>query len=399
VSGGLAELLQRLHRRRFELEEAVRTRVYAIADPNEAEDPVYLHGFQIALHAATDFAFAAARDEERVPPVPPALLIQARLAAFSGVSLDIVLRRYLAGYTVLHDYFVDEADETLDSAVLKRLLRSHATTFERLLAAVSEEYRREAPRQPLTLARRRAEQVRRLLDGEIVEGEMLDYELGVHHLGIFLFGSESLHAIKRLSRSTDSRLLWVEADSGSTWAWLGSRYPLDVSEVQEQARREWRGGFPIGMGEVAEGLAGWRLTHQQAKAAFKVSLRRRESIVRYREVALLASALGDEVLGTSLRDLYLDPVSHGGADGGAGAETLRAYFAAGGKISSAAAALGVNRNTVAERLRAIETRLGCTIASCSAELEVALGLDLLEDPKPLNGPSGLPDMSVIRLAK
>lgn len=399
MSKGLDELLQRLYRRRFELEEAVRTRVYAIADPNEAEDPVYLHGFQTALHAATEFAFAAARDEERVPPVPPALLIQARLAAFSGVSLDIVLRRYLAGYTVLHDYFVDEADATLDGAVLKRLLRNHAMTFERLLAAVSEEYGREAPRQPLTLAKRRAEQVRRLLDGEIVEGSMFDYEFEVHHLGIFLFGSESPQALKDLARSTDSRLLWVEADSGSTWAWLGSRNPLDVSEVQGHVREEWRGRFPLGLGEVAEGLAGWRLTHQQAKAAFKVSLRRREPTVRYREVALLASALGDEVLSTSLRHLYLDPVSQGGTDGGVGAETLRAYFEAGGKISSAAAALGVNRNTVTERLRTIETRLGSTIASCSAELEVALKLDFLADPRPLSGPSGLPDMSVIRLAK
>jgi hypothetical protein len=40
----------------------------------------------------------------------PILLVQARLAARSDVSLDIVLRRYFAGYSLLGDFLVGEAD-------------------------------------------------------------------------------------------------------------------------------------------------------------------------------------------------------------------------------------------------------------------------------------------------
>jgi DNA-binding PucR family transcriptional regulator len=58
-------------------------------------------------------------------------------------------------------------------------------------------------------------------------------------------------------------------------------------------------------------------------------------------------------------------------------ETLRAYFATGHNASSAAAALGVRRHTVASRLRAIEERLKRTLSSCAAALELALRLEEL----------------------
>ena len=45
----------------------------------------------------------------REAPVPVALLAQARLAARVGVSLDAVLRRYFAGYTLLGDFLIEEA--------------------------------------------------------------------------------------------------------------------------------------------------------------------------------------------------------------------------------------------------------------------------------------------------
>lgn len=387
--------MRRLQRRRDELEEAVRTRVYAVADPNDAQDPVYLHGFQVALEAAVDFAFAAARGEEELPSVPPALLIQARLASFSGVSLDTVLRRYLAGYTVLHSFFVDEANDALEGPLLKRLLNSHATAFDRLLAAVSEEYRREEPRQPLGLAERRAEQVRRLLDGEIVETKVLDYDFARYHVGmVYLNAGPSSGAMKGLARAMDARLLCVGSNSRATWAWLGTRRPLDIADLCEYAKTQWRDNFHLALGESCSGLAGWRLTHQQAKAAARVLLRRPEPVVRYREVALLASTLRDEVLSASLRVLYLDLVSQNGTDGGVGVETLRAFFRAGQNISSAAAELGLNRNTVTERLKTIEVRLGRPIQSCSADLEVAIELAFLDGPAPLSGPGSTLDLPV-----
>jgi hypothetical protein len=57
--------------------------------------------------------------------------------------------------------------------------------------------------------------------------------------------------------------------------------------------------------------------------------------------------------------------------------TLHAYFAAERNASSAAAALGVARKTIASRLSTIETRLGYPLRTCPPELEVALRLDEL----------------------
>ena len=102
--------------------------------------------------------------------------------------------------------------------------------------------------------------------------------------------------------------------------------------------------------------------------------RGRERRVRYADVALLASALGDDVLASSLHELYLAPLE-GERDGGAALRrTLRAYFAAGRNVSSAAATLGITRQTVSAHLRAIEERIEDSLDNCAAETETALRL-------------------------
>ena len=58
-----------------------------------------------------------------------------------------------------------------------------------------------------------------------------------------------------------------------------------------------------------------------------------------------------------------------------GRETLRAYFASGRNISSTAAALGVDRRTVTNRIRAIEDLFGRPLGDFATELETALRLD------------------------
>ncbi|MBW8060448.1 MAG: hypothetical protein FVQ78_09030 [Solirubrobacterales bacterium] len=52
---------------------------------------------------------------------------------------------------------------------------------------------------------------------------------------------------------------------------------------------------------------------------------------------------------------------------------------AGRNAASAAAALGVSRQTVGNHLGAIEARLGRSFSSCAAEIEAALRLEDLGD--------------------
>ena len=96
--------------------------------------------------------------------------------------------------------------------------------------------------------------------------------------------------------------------------------------------------------------------------------------MRYAEVALLASMLRDDLLVSSLEEIYLAPLARERDGGVVARATLRAYFATERNVSSAAAVLGVSRQAVGRRLKAIEQRLGRPLNECAVEIEAALRL-------------------------
>jgi DNA-binding PucR family transcriptional regulator len=116
-----------------------------------------------------------------------------------------------------------------------------------------------------------------------------------------------------------------------------------------------------------------------------VALRRPQALTSYADVALLAVVLKDSELASSLVEIHLSPLDQ--KDGVVSRETLRAYFAAGCNAATAAAALRVDRHTVERRLHTIETRLGCLLHTCHAELEVALRLEELGDARGTDTPA------------
>ena len=172
-------------------------------------------------------------------------------------------------------------------------------------------------------------------------------------------------------------LIVERPDEDVVWGWFGGRSSLEPRDVIALTPAVGLAGMHLALGEPAEGLSGWRLSHRQAKAAFRVAQRGTENVVRYAEVALLAALLDDELLTSSLRTLYLKPLLRERDGGKVARETLRAYFAADRNVSSAAAALGVKRHTVTSRLRHIEKRFGRQLNSCAPEVEAALYLDAL----------------------
>jgi len=376
-----AELSARLAERRPEIEEAVLTRILAVSDSNESQDPEYVQGLRAASAVAVRYALAVIEGgEERPPKPPPVLFAQARLAARNGVGLDTVLRRYSAGYVIFSDFLVEEAERGgLRAAELQRLMRSQAV-LDQLLAAIGEEYGREGAKRPATSEERRAERIERLLAGELLDTSGIPYDFEGNHLGLIASGPGAPEALRDLAAALDRRLLAINREDGALWAWLGSRRPIDVEELGDYATATWTVGVPLAIGEPGEGLAAWRLTHHQAKAALPIALRSPEPLTRYADVALLAAILKDDLLATSLRKLYLEPLEAERDGGEVARETLRAYFAAGCNVSSAAAALGVKRHTVTNRLRAIEEMLGRPLATCATGIEAALRLEQLNVP-------------------
>jgi hypothetical protein len=371
-------LASRLRERLPEIQVAVATRVYAISDPRDVSDPAYLEGLNAALAAAIDHRLEVLEvGERRAPAVPAALLAQARLDARDGVSLDTVLRRYFAGNALFGDFLVEEAERAeVPNSTLRRLLGVQATLGDRLLAAVSAEFAREAKIRPSSDTERRRDCVKRLLAGELVDTTDLGYDIDGHHLALMAKGEGVEELMRGLANRLGRRLLAVCREEESTWAcWLGGRQQLATEDVLQAFSGGAPEGVVITVGEPGEGLAGWRFSHLQAKAALPIAERRGQAILRYADVALLASILRDDLVVTSLHQLYLEPLERARDGGKVGRETLRAYFAAERNISSTAAALGVDRRTVTNRIRAIEDLFGRPLKDFATELETALRLD------------------------
>ncbi|HEX4307783.1 MAG TPA: helix-turn-helix domain-containing protein [Solirubrobacterales bacterium] len=360
-----------------EIEASIFAQLDAIAPLSAVVDPTYVEGLRHCVRAAVSYSLdALGRGIDHLPSPPPALRAQAALAARSGVGLRIVLLRCSAGYALLNDYLVGEAETIgLERRALRSVLRDQAAVFNAIVSVVSAEYEREEADLVNSAMNRRAERLRRVLAGELLGTSGFGYEFDAYHLGVLAAGPDATRALREVAYALDSALLIAQPYDEFCWAWFGSRRSLDPELATSTVRRldmEVR----VGIGEVGATIVGWRLTHHQAAAALLVAHRERESVIRYVDAALVAAALQDPLLGRSLRQLYLAPLGRG--RGKVLANTLGAYFEAERNISSAAVALGVSRQTVTKRIRTVEDRVGRSLASCAAEFEVALRLQRMD---------------------
>jgi DNA-binding PucR family transcriptional regulator len=375
-------LAAQLSERRGEIKDAVQRRVFAISAPATMDKPEYEQGLRAAISDALDYAIDSVETgEEKAPPIPATLLTQARLAARNGVDLDAVLRRYVAGNAIFADFLLEEAEgsDFLVDAALKRLMRSQSVLVDRLLTAICEEHKREAASRLHTAEQRRRDRVQRLLDGELLDGSDLAYDLDASHLAVVASGAGAADALRIAARALDRRPLIVAQDKQVVWAWFGGRARTEPDDVQRVLASNLSDVTAFATGESANGRSGWRQTHLQAQAALPFARRRPGHLVRYAEVALAASLRRDDLVTTSLDELFMAPLE-GDADDGTLLEALRAFFASDRRVSSTAAKLKVSRPTVSKRLQVVEARLGRPIHAISVELEIALRLRDFERP-------------------
>jgi hypothetical protein len=371
---GRIELMARVRMRREELEEAVFARMlegdYVSSGDGDAE---YVAGLRATVKAAIEYAL-------------------------DTLEPDDVEAGYVLGSTMLGDLLVEEASNSdlgEHPMVLREVLREQAAVLEQLLASITAAYNAELKRGGDSSAQRLVERVQALLAG--APGDLGDhhYDLDGWHVGAIATGPRAAGELRRAAEALQASLLYVPCGDHMAWAWLGGRGAIAVADVElallggrlgaavvsaPDARRPRRPGgreLAVALGEPAWALEGWRLTHRQAQAAMRVALRAPQPLTRYADVALLAAVLRDDLLADSMIEVYLSAL---GDRRGAGAplrETLRAYYKADRNASSAASALGVTRHTVENRLRTIEEKLGHTLRTRQAELEVALRLEEL----------------------
>lgn len=371
--------MDRVRARCDEIRQAILDRLHGMEEGAPTRDVEYLQGLREAVARGVDYGICLlAGEDDHGSQLPVALITQARLSARHGIPLEIVIRRYLAGKTLLCDFMLAESATIglQDPALLREALVAQETAFDRLLSLVTDEYRQEEQRRSASREAQLADRIRNLLAGEPVDPSPLQYDLDTDHLGVVAGSAQARQFIRKLASQTNSRCLLISGTREEVWAWLSSREPLDLEAIRAAAS-VGSSSTPIGLGEPGSSIAGWRLTHRQARAAFSVAQASPEGFARYADVSIIASAAQDPVMTASLKELYLSPLTQERDEGEMLRKTLRAYFMANRNSSSAASALRVSRQTVSSRLRRVEDRIGQPLSMCASAVDAGLRLEEL----------------------
>lgn len=371
-------IAERLRARQPEIEEELlRSIPQGLRDPLSGQDAEYATYQRMAVTAALDCALKTlACDPARRLSVPAPVVEQAQRSARHAVSLDTVICLYVAGRELLGDIVATEAENhgaegaRQAQAMLGELLQQLVPVIARAHQSETERLRR-SPQQ------RRAALVRKLLKGEYVDETRVGYNFDAWHIALIATGGDAKSGLSRLADALGRQMLSVEQDDETVWGWLSGARLLPAAEVARLVRESAIPGVAFVVGEPAFGLHGLRMSHRQAQEARRVTLLAPEAVATYADVGLLAPWALDRAHALSFIGAYLGPLNDMRGGGTDARKALREIFKSGHQIGPAASALKVDRGTLRARLRRIERRLGFSLASRQAELEVALRLELV----------------------
>ncbi len=375
TAGAELDLLARVRRRRDELETTVSECVARVASEGIG-DAEYDSAVRQTISIVIDYALVRLEGDDGLQPVPSVAIGQARRAARHGVSLDTVLRRYVAGHRVLGEYLHTELTRTTfhTGIIAQRFETTRMATLEDLQATIACEYKREQTRLANSADGYLHETVQRLLAGEIAEAHDLDYQFDAWHTAFVACGRYADRAVRQIADAAGSELLSVGMGGNIWWAWLSGEGRIDHNKVSLVCAKSWASAVSLAIGEPRHDIVGWRTTHREAQAARLVAKHRGQAVTYCADVPMEVAILQHEIASRVLRERFLAPIkalrTHHGA-----LKTLRCYLDHDCQVSSAETTLGITRKTAAGHLRAIEAVIGRPISSCLAELDIALRLD------------------------
>jgi DNA-binding PucR family transcriptional regulator len=310
---------------------------------------------------------------------PEADAAAARAVARVG-ELRIFSSAYRAAQLVLWDTWFSLVEDAAESGAdeRRRLLARGSDFFFRYADLLEDQiaavYREERSRLHDTNGRRRFRAVKALLDGQPSTALSLDLDLDQHHLGLLAWDEHGEEAARLLAGRLGRPLFLLAPIEHTWWGWISGQKPFDVAEQRSVELFEPPPGAGLAIGLQEFGAPGFRATHRQAQRARMLAPAGSPTLVRYADVAVEALASENEQEARSFVDRELGAIGDDSAPSARIRDTLSAYFAAGHNASSAAATLGVHEQTVANRLRTAEERLGHPIGARRVELEVALRL-------------------------
>ena len=368
----LAAVVDALAAQEDQLVERMLARMRAEVPESFFSDPAVYQAGVDSIYQNLRTILVALRSGREVPEPPSGAIAEARVDAQSGSPLDGLIQSYRIGHSVIWEAAMDEMDGCIpDVAMRGRVLRLVSrflfAYIDRVVPPIVDAYEQERDAQFRDREQRKRRLVRDLIAGLPIDTSQLAYDLSAPQLAVISWGSQAERAILQLGETVGCRSLTVPSASDVMWGWLsGGGLPVyDMARLRRFAPPD---GTFVALGDVLDGLDGFRRTHGQAWQAYQVASIGEQAVTLYRDVSLLALMLQDQQAARTFVVEELGALAGDDAKATVLRETLSAYFAA------AAAALQINDRTVAYRVRSAETRLGFPISTRRDELGVALRL-------------------------
>jgi len=332
------------------------------------------------------WAAGIARDPGgRVPAnLTPEVLGIAREAFRRGIE-QTVYTTYHAGQNVVQAYWMRTAFAlSADPAVLRQALAAGSASVagfvEDMVAALSEQLRRERADLARSSHARRFEVVSLILDSAPITtgraGAQLGYDLRRRHTAAVLWTDPRrpdqaalAAAAEALGPVTRARqVLTVIASSSSVWAWLAAA--ADTGAAAITAATAAHPAVRVAVGPAGTGADGFRRSHFDAVATQRLMSRRPDlRVARFADVQLVALALADEQGAREFVARTLGTLADADPDL---RDTLCVYIGEQFSAARAARALYTHRNTVLNRLQRAERLLPHRLAGHGLEIGVAL---------------------------
>ncbi len=309
------------------------------------------------------------------PTLPAETGAYVRYLAREEVPLEAVLRLCSLIGGVFVEVLLSRVGDGEARIAMRYMAAWGMRNFDRLLKAFASEYTRELERLNDSPTHEVRAKAGRLLKGGPVDSSGLDYRMDGVHIGLIAVGKKGGLICRRLAEELGCELLLAPDAEDTVWAWLGARREIEIAEV-ERSLPAGAASLAIAAGEPRKGSHGWRLTHEEAESALPIARLEGPGFVRYSNVALLANALCDVAMGSSLTDRYLKPLDRY-RDAADLRRTLGVYFELNCNAVSTASALGVNRHTVHRRLKRVEDAIGEPCSARQTEFDVVLRLQNL----------------------
>jgi len=391
LSPQAADLVRRIARTVLDepadLMDQVHAAVSAAADEPLRSEPVL--AAEVAASTRSNvlhWAAGIARDPGgRVPAnLTPEVLGIAREAFRRGIE-QTVYTTYHAGQNAVQAYWMRTAFAlSADPAVLRQALAAGSASVagfvEDMVAALSEQLRRERADLARSSHARRFEVVSLILDSAPITtgraGAQLGYDLRRRHTAAVLWTDPRrpdqaalAAAAEALGPVTRARqVLTVIASSSSVWAWLAAA--ADTGAAAITAATAAHPAVRVAVGPAGTGADGFRRSHFDAVATQRLMSRRPDlRVARFADVQLVALALADEQGAREFVARTLGTLADADPDL---RDTLCVYIGEQFSAARAARALYTHRNTVLNRLQRAERLLPHRLAGHGLEIGVAL---------------------------